>query len=311
MSTISGTSTYDLLSSYSTAATVASTTATATNYDDAISFMSEVEELLSQTESTESDAEEVDGENPEEEEDASDDSATTSSTVSTYGSVYYRTDSTDPLDPDDGPSDELSFNDMLMLMIAQFQNQTIDDTASTTDMMNQLVQMTTMQAMTSMEASITNMTATNEMLYTTSLVGKEVTVGYYNESGTFIEEVGTVAGAGYYGGLPVIFLEGKESFNYVTDIMAVGRLPEVSSDDDETTEDPEAVEPEDESGDVDTDESVDADESVDVDGEASGESTEDEVTDSQTQSVYSTLNYVDYSNMSYEELMAESVTALG
>ena len=35
----------------------------------------------------------------------------------------------------------LSFTDMLGLMVAQFQNQTIDNQASTSDMMNQLVQM--------------------------------------------------------------------------------------------------------------------------------------------------------------------------
>ena len=41
----------------------------------------------------------------------------------------------------------LSFTDMLGLMVAQFQNQTIDNQADTSDMMNQLVQMSSMQAM--------------------------------------------------------------------------------------------------------------------------------------------------------------------
>ena len=45
---------------------------------------------------------------------------------------------------------QLSFTDMLGLMVTQFQNQSIDNQASTTDMMNQLVQMTTMQAMTAL-----------------------------------------------------------------------------------------------------------------------------------------------------------------
>ena len=47
----------------------------------------------------------------------------------------------------------LSFTDMLGLMVAQFQNQTIDNQASTTDMMNQLVQMTTMQAIIDLQRS--------------------------------------------------------------------------------------------------------------------------------------------------------------
>ena len=41
----------------------------------------------------------------------------------------------------------LDFTDMLGLMIAQFQNQTIDNQADTSDMMNQVVQMTSMLAM--------------------------------------------------------------------------------------------------------------------------------------------------------------------
>ena len=41
---------------------------------------------------------------------------------------------------------DLDMNDFLTLMVAMFQNQDIDNAASTTDMMNQLVQMTTMQA---------------------------------------------------------------------------------------------------------------------------------------------------------------------
>ena len=48
----------------------------------------------------------------------------------------------------------LSFTDMLGLMVAQFQNQSIDNQASTTDMMNQLVQMSSMQAMTEVSTQI-------------------------------------------------------------------------------------------------------------------------------------------------------------
>ena len=53
------------------------------------------------------------------------------------GSDRYNPDNITKKDPG-----ELSFTDMLQLMVAQFQNQTIDNTADTSDMMNQLTQMT-------------------------------------------------------------------------------------------------------------------------------------------------------------------------
>ena len=114
-------------------------------------------------------------------------------------------------------STSLNMDDFLMLMVAQFQNQSIDETASTTDMLNQLVQMSMIQA-------ITNITDATVMMYAGSLVGKEVTIGQYNH-GVFEEIVGTVTGTGVSGGQQVVFVDGKSY--YLSDIMAVGRLPDI------------------------------------------------------------------------------------
>lgn len=116
-----------------------------------------------------------------------------------------------------GDNSSLDMTDFLQLMVAQFQNQSIDDTASTTDMLNQLVQISVVQA-------ITNITDATIMTYAGSLVGKEVTVGRYND-GVLEEVVGTVTGTGTYGGQQVVFVDGKSYF--LSEIMAVGRLPEV------------------------------------------------------------------------------------
>lgn len=119
----------------------------------------------------------------------------------------------------------LSFTDMLGLMIAQFQNQTMDNQASTTDMMNQLVQMTNMQAMTDMTTQIKELTLANVMSYSASLVGKTVTVGVYNEETKETEEiVGTVQGTGTYDGQQVIYLDNGKGY-FLNEIMAVGTLP--------------------------------------------------------------------------------------
>lgn len=113
----------------------------------------------------------------------------------------------------------LDMTDFLSLMVAELTNQSMDDTADTSEMLNQLVQMQMIQA-------LTNMTDASVMSYAASLVGKEVTVGQYNESGELQEIVGVVSGTGTYGGEQVVFVGDK--YYYMNEIMAVGRLPEVA-----------------------------------------------------------------------------------
>ena len=119
----------------------------------------------------------------------------------------------------------LTFTDLLGLMVAQFQNQSIDNQADTSDMMNQLVQMSSMQAMTEMTAQIKELTLANVMSYSASLVGKTVTVGLYNEETKETEElVGVVQGTGTYNGQQVIYLDNGKGY-FLSEIMAVGTLP--------------------------------------------------------------------------------------
>ena len=119
----------------------------------------------------------------------------------------------------------LSFTDMLGLMVAQFQNQTMDNQASTTDMMNQLVQMSSMQAMNEMTSNMKELALANVLSYAASLVDKTVTVGVYNEKTKEMEEiVGTVKGTGTYDGQQVIYLDNGKGY-FLSDIMAVGTLP--------------------------------------------------------------------------------------
>ena len=106
--------------------------------------------------------------------------------------------------------------DFLTMMVAQFQNQDPENAASTTDMLNQMVQMSMIQA-------ITNITDAATMIYSSSLVGKEVTVGQFDSDGKLQEIVGTVTGTGTYNGNPVVFVDGV-SYN-LSSILAVGRLP--------------------------------------------------------------------------------------
>ena len=127
---------------------------------------------------------------------------------------------------------DLTFEDMLLLMVTQLQNQTIDNQADTNDMMNQMIQMTVMQAITEMSTQIEDLTNANIMSYSASLVGKEVT-----------EIVGTVTATGTYNGQQVIFI-GDQYFP-LSSIMAVGTLPETAVDGTDTTIKPDDGENED------------------------------------------------------------------
>ena len=124
----------------------------------------------------------------------------------------------------------LTFEDMLLLMVTQLQNQTIDNQADTNDMMNQLIQMTVMQALTEMSTQVEDLTNANVMSYAASLVGKEVTIGIIDpKTGTLAQEiVGTVTATGVYNGQQVVFIGDK--YYPLSSIMAVGTLPDEAVD---------------------------------------------------------------------------------
>lgn len=123
---------------------------------------------------------------------------------------------------------ELDMQDFLQLMIVQLQNQTIDDTMDTSEMMNQMIQMQMITAMS-------NMTETSVQSYASSLVGKVVTIGIVTDKGLEEREV-IVTGTGVMNGQQVIF--GKDSKGNIetyglNQIMAVGQLPPIEKPDED------------------------------------------------------------------------------
>ncbi len=112
---------------------------------------------------------------------------------------------------------ELNMEDFLQLMIVQLTNQSIDDAMDTSEMMNQMVQM-------QMISAITNLTASSVMGYASSLVGKVVTVGLVKDNKLEEREI-LVMGTGTLNGQQVIFGSDGETYA-LNQIMAVGRLPD-------------------------------------------------------------------------------------
>lgn len=138
---------------------------------------------------------------------------------------------------------DLDMTDFLTLMCAMFQNQDIDNTASTTDMLNQMVQMSVIQAISDIGSVVTSTSGLN---YGASLVGKDVVVGVNDGTGKIKEIEGTVTGTGVLDGQQVIFI-GNDTYS-LSDILAVGKLPAPKEEGDNSGE----------SGGTDTDQKPDA-----------------------------------------------------
>lgn len=128
----------------------------------------------------------------------------------------------------------LDMTDFLKMIVAQFQNQDPENAADTSDMLNQMVQMSMIQA-------IADITDAVSLSYSASLVGKEVTVGTFDSEGKLQEVVGTVTGTGSYNGSPVIYVDGQ--MYSMSSIMAVGRLPSTEPAKPEQPEQPDVTEP--------------------------------------------------------------------
>ncbi len=116
---------------------------------------------------------------------------------------------------------DMVMDDFLKLMVAQFQNQSIDNTADTTEMMNQMVQMSVIQAITNLSTLVTDST---NLSYAASLVGKQVTLG--ERDGSKVEQIfGTVTGTGMLDGKQVVFLDNEDTPHDLSNILAVGSIP--------------------------------------------------------------------------------------
>ena len=123
---------------------------------------------------------------------------------------------------------EMSMDDFWKLMAAQLQYQ--DMSMSNSEMMNQMTQMATMNAMTSVSNAIANFAVVTNNLaqvtlttYSTGLIGKEVTVAKVDESGKVTgEKKGVVTGVDLTGGQYIYI--GEERYS-LSQIMGIGEVP--------------------------------------------------------------------------------------
>ena len=137
----------------------------------------------------------------------------------------------------------LTMDDFWQLLAAQLQYQDMTDPMSNSEMMNQMTQMASMSTMSQLASAISNFsTVTNNLstvtltTYSTSLIGKEVTIATTDDSGNVTGETqGVVTGVDLTGS-QYVYVDGQKYS--LTQIMSVGKVPETTEDSEvtETTE---------------------------------------------------------------------------
>ncbi|MGO5053706.1 flagellar hook assembly protein FlgD [Lachnospiraceae bacterium LCP25S3_G4] len=104
----------------------------------------------------------------------------------------------------------LDMNDFLQLLAAQLRYQDMNNPMDNAEMMSQLTQMATVNAMNSMTEMLTSVAEVSTITYAASMIGKELTVvESVDASGEMKTVTGLATGAGFYNGLPCVFIEGK------------------------------------------------------------------------------------------------------
>lgn len=99
---------------------------------------------------------------------------------------------------------DLSMEDYLSLIVAEMQTQDVlNPDTDTSAMVNQLVSMTTIQAMEAMTESV-------NLQYSASLVGKNVVVAAYDDLGQYFQDKGVVESVVMAGDEPVFMVNGKK-----------------------------------------------------------------------------------------------------
>lgn len=95
----------------------------------------------------------------------------------------------------------LDMDDFLKLMVAQLQNQDMNNTADTSEYTSQMAQFSMVQA-------LTDLNEMSQTTYAVGLVGKDVTLAENNSDGSLHVVTGTVEGVNLYDGDAQIIVDG-------------------------------------------------------------------------------------------------------
>lgn len=122
--------------------------------------------------------------------------------ISSYLTTYNASTNNSTSGSTKSAKNTLSMSDFITLLVAQLQNQDMNNTTDTSEMMAQMAQYSMVQAMTDMkEQSIKSSSF--------SLIGKGVTISGTDENGKSYSKVGAVDGVTLASGEAKVVVEGK------------------------------------------------------------------------------------------------------
>lgn len=136
-----------------------------------------------------------------------------------YNSSYYATT--------DGST--LDMTDFYQLLTAQLVNQDPLEPTSNTEFLAQMAQFSTLQEMSDMTDAINVMTELQYASYGASMIGKNVILASWDDSGELVETTGKVDNVIFLSGLVYVEVNG-EVYDLGSIMELVAELPEVDAD---------------------------------------------------------------------------------
>lgn len=150
-----------------------------------------------------------------------------SGTSDPYASTSYTVPSND--------KNTITVTSYFKLLAAQLANQDMSDPMSSSEIMDQMVQMSMVQSISAMTESMQNSAAISTQTYAAGLVGKEVTMVETDSDGNVVGvKYGTVVSVNLSGDSPTLRLEGESEEYPLSYLMGMGKLDNPYAEKDET-----------------------------------------------------------------------------
>jgi flagellar basal-body rod modification protein FlgD len=119
-------------------------------------------------------------------------------------------------------------DDFLQMMVAQLQNQDMNNTADTNEFVNQMATYTMIESINSMTAAMADLTELSMTNYGVSLIGKDVIIAEADDDGNITTVQGIVDSVNFYNGETMVVVDGN-SYS-LSSVMSVDAADSSSGD---------------------------------------------------------------------------------
>lgn len=119
-------------------------------------------------------------------------------------------------------------DDFLQMMVAQLQNQDMNNAADTNEFVNQMATYTMIESINSMTAAMADLTELSMTNYGVSLIGKDVIIAEADDDGNITTVQGIVDSVNFYNGETMVVVDGN-SYS-LSSVMSVDAADSSSGD---------------------------------------------------------------------------------